>query len=143
MTERGGPTAQAGIHYQNSVSALYLGRMCDAAPRPDRERVVEVRVEAPTEVDDTVVRFADDHRTYIQVKLDVRQGDRAWRKLWKDFDAQFRREGFERGRDRLLLCIGVVRPEHYELRQLCQRAATSEDFEELWGRLTSPQQALI
>lgn len=89
MAERGGPTTQAGIQYQNSVSALYLGRMCDAAPRSDRRRIVEVRVEAPTEVDDTVVRFADEHRTYIQVKLDVHRGDKAWRKLWKDFDAQF------------------------------------------------------
>jgi hypothetical protein len=132
MTERGGPTTQAGIHYQNSVSALYMGRMCDAAPRPDRERVVELRVDAPTEVDDTIVRFADDHRTYIQVKLDVRQRDMVWRKLWKDFDAQFRQEGFERGSDRLLLWVGVVRPEHYQLQQLCQRGATSEDFEELW-----------
>ena len=42
MAERGGPTTQAGIHYQNSVSALYLGRLCDAAPRPERARVVEV-----------------------------------------------------------------------------------------------------
>jgi len=143
MSERGGPTTQAGIHYQNSVSALYLGRMCDAAPRPDRGRIVEVRVEAPTEVDDTIVRFADGHRRYIQVKVDVRQGDRAWRKLWKDFDAQFRGEGFERGRDRLLLCVGEFRPEHHELRQLCQRAVTSEDYEELWARLTRPQQALV
>ena len=143
MPERGGPTTQAGIHYQNSISALYLGRMCDAAPRPARGRVVEVRVEAPTEVDDTVVRFADEHRAYIQVKLDVRQGDTAWRKLWKDFDAQYRREDFKRSRDRLVLCVGEVRPEHYELRELCQRASTSQDNEELWGRLTSPQQALV
>ena len=143
MPERGGPATQAGIQYQNSISALYLGRMCDAGSRPDRGRVVEVRVEAPTEVDDTVVRFADEHRTYTQVKLDVHRGDKAWRKLWKDFDAQFRREGFERGRDRLLLCVGTFRPEHHELRQLCLRATTSEDYEELWGRLTSPQKALV
>jgi hypothetical protein len=143
VAERGGPATQAGIQYQNSVSALYLGRMCDAASRPDRGRVVEVRVEAPTEVDDTILRFADGHRMYIQAKLDVRRGDKAWRKLWKDFDAQFRREGFERGRDRLLLCVGTFRPEHHELQQLCLRATTSEDYEELWDRLTSPQRALV
>ena len=53
MSEPGGSTTQSGIWYQNSVSALYLGRMCDAAVRPDSEQVVEVRVEAPTPVKTT------------------------------------------------------------------------------------------
>lgn len=143
MVERGGPAAQAGIHYQNCVSALYLARMCDVRSRPSRGRVVEVRVEAPTEVDDTVVRYADDHRAYVQVKLDVSRGDRAWRKLWIAFNAQYRREDFERGRDRLLLCVGTSRPDYHELKQLCFRATTSDDYEELWGRMTSPQRALV
>ena len=37
MPERGGSTTQSGIVYQNSVTALYLGRLCDAASRPDRD----------------------------------------------------------------------------------------------------------
>ena len=28
MTERGGPTTQSGIFYQNTITALYLGRLC-------------------------------------------------------------------------------------------------------------------
>ena len=44
MTESGGPTTQSGIYYQNSVTALYLGRLCDASPRPDRDRIIEVRL---------------------------------------------------------------------------------------------------
>lgn len=68
MTERGGPTNQSGIFYQNSVAALYLGRLCDAVERPDADSVVEVRTEAPEDVDDTVATYADDHRKYIKPK---------------------------------------------------------------------------
>lgn len=35
------------------------------------ERVVETRLEAPADVDDIVVRHADGHRDWIQVKLDL------------------------------------------------------------------------
>jgi len=68
MPEPGGPTAQAGIHYQNTVAALFLGRMLDPQKRPDSDRVTGVRVEVPTDVDDTVVDFADGHCAYIQAK---------------------------------------------------------------------------
>ena len=40
MAEAGGPTTQSGIPYQNSIAALYLGRMIDPAPRSKRDRVV-------------------------------------------------------------------------------------------------------
>ena len=59
MAERGGPTTQAGIRYQDQVAALYLGRMLDPRERPRRDQPVEVRIEAPQSVDDFVVRFAD------------------------------------------------------------------------------------
>lgn len=98
MPERGGPSTQSGIFYQNSVSALYLGRLCDAAPRPEQDRVVEVRVEAPEDVDDIVVTFADDHRVYIQSKENIRQGQSAWNRLWQDFDNQFRNTNFRQGK---------------------------------------------
>lgn len=58
MPEAGGPTTQSGILYQNAIAVLYLGRLCDAVPRPDYQRVIHVRVEAPEDVDDTVVTFA-------------------------------------------------------------------------------------
>src|SRR5215208_3301755 len=118
MTERGGTTTQSGIFYQNSVSALYLGRLCAATARPDSERAVKVRVEAPDKVDDTVVTFADGHRTYIQAKEKVRVSQRPWLKLWKDFDQEFRSDSFRRGEDRLFLCVGESRDEHYHLKGL-------------------------
>ena len=40
MPETGGPTTQSGILYQNSIAALFLGRLCDATPRPENERVI-------------------------------------------------------------------------------------------------------
>ena len=50
--ERGGPTTQSGILYQNSITALYLGRLCDPRSYEYSERVVRVRVDAPDTVDD-------------------------------------------------------------------------------------------
>lgn len=143
MTEPGGPTTQSGIFYQNSVSALYLGRLCDATARPDAERVVGVRVEAPSNVDDTVVTFADSHRTYIQAKERIRVGQRPWLKLWKDFDEEFRSDGFGRGEDRLFFCVGESRDEHFYLKGLCERAVRSRNYDEWWERLIDPQKALV
>lgn len=68
---------------------MFLGRLCDSSERPPGETVVHVRVEAPQHVDDTVVTFADNHRTYIQAKENIRDTDEAWDKLWKDFENQF------------------------------------------------------
>ena len=143
MSERGGPTTQSGILYQNSITALYLGRMCDAAQRPDSDRVNAVRVEAPEDVDDIVVTFADDHRDYIQAKENVRDNQRAWCKLWSDFDAQFRRAEFRRGRDRLILRIGEIHQEHHDLQELCCRALTSENYLEWQRRLTKGLRNLL
>ncbi len=143
MRERGGPTTQSGIWYQNSVAALYIGRLCDATLRPDSRRVIQVRVEAPEEVDDTVVTFADHHRVYIQSKESIRKTEAAWTKLWRDFDVQFHKASFQRGRDRLLLHVGEYRDEHDALRGLCERASTSESYAEWWRRLTKPQKALL
>src|SRR4051812_44736077 len=94
MEERGGPTTQAGIRYQNSVAALYLGDLLRwDIPNP-AERVREVRLEAPAHVDDIVATFADGHRDWIQVKLNLDPRGKAWEKLWRDLagqrdDAQF------------------------------------------------------
>ena len=55
MAESGGTTTQSGIYYQNSIAALYLGRLVDSQPRSAIDRVVEVRVEAPEHEDDIVI----------------------------------------------------------------------------------------
>lgn len=143
MPERGGPTTQSGILYQNSVAALYLGRLCDVTQRSDRDRVVRVRVEAPTAVDDTVVTFADGGVTYIQAKENIRDGGEAWAGLWADFEKQFNRSDFKRGRDRLLLHTGEPHDEHHALREICERAINSVNAAEWAARLTAAQQALL
>lgn len=143
MSESGGPATQAGIFYQNSISALYLGMMCNVVARPDVERVTAVRVEAPTEVDDTVVTFADDHRIFIQAKDSVSVGSRPWVKLWEDFVQEFQNEGFRRGEDCLQLCLGEPREQYRTLQAVCERAKDSRDHSEWWERLTGPQRALV
>jgi hypothetical protein len=143
MPERGGTTTQSGILYQNSVAALYLGRLCDATPRPERYSVVGVRVEAPTAVDDIVVTFADGGVTYIQAKENIRDDGEAWAGLWGNFEDQFNRPDFKRGRDRLLLHIGEPHNEHHALRELCERAINSVNAAEWAARLTTAQQTLL
>src|SRR4051794_33491188 len=100
MPEPGGTTTESGILYQNSIAALYLGRLCDNASRPAADRVVRVHVEAPEHVDDTVVPFADDHRLFIQVKEHLAIGSKVWVKLWAAVAAQFLEVTFRRGTDR-------------------------------------------
>src|SRR4051812_8481014 len=112
MPAYGGPSNQSGILYQNSIAAIYMGRLCDPAERLGRDCVTDVRVEAPEHVDDTVVTFADGHRAYIQAKENVRPGQSDWRKLWRDFEAQFHDAEFRRERDRLILCVSEVHEEH-------------------------------
>lgn len=46
MSEGGGTSNQSGILYQDSVAALYLGRLCDPTPRPDSDAVIQVQDEA-------------------------------------------------------------------------------------------------
>jgi hypothetical protein len=143
MPERGGPTTQSGILYQNSIAALYLGRLCDGTPRVDSDRVIKVRVEAPTDVDDTVVTFANGSSKYIQAKENIRDNDLAWATLWNDFEAQLNKPDFKRGRDRLLLHTGGRHDEHDSLRELCERAASSNDSVEWDARLTIAQKVLL
>lgn len=143
MTERGGPTAQAGILYQNSISALYMGRLCDDTPRPAHEIVTSVRVEAPSSVDDTVVEFADGHLEYIQAKTNVGQNHDAWEQLWRDFDAEYHDPNFQRHRDRLRLLIEREREEHRALEGLYERAKRGPIYSEWWSGLNQNQQALV
>ncbi|SRR6266404_2245873 len=65
-----------------------MARLCDPTVRPSSHAVVEVRVEAPEDVDDTLVTFADGHKTYVHSKENIRETDGAWEKVWKDFENQ-------------------------------------------------------
>lgn len=141
MVERGGPTTQAGIHYQNSVAALYLGDLLRWDVVNPAERVVEVRLEAPTDVDDIVVRFADGHRDWIQVKLDLEPRGNAWEKLWSDFAQQCGNDVFG-VEDRLVLVIGTASPLAKILVDISERAQHGGP-EEWLGRLSADQRTLI
>lgn len=143
MPETGGPTTQSGILYQNSIAALFLGRLLDATPRPDNERVVHLRVETPDNVDDIVVSFADDHKTYIQAKEDVSVNDNAWKKLWADFEQQFISDTFINGRDKLALWVGSFREEHSNLKELCRRAISSGTLEDWETRINKDQKVVL
>lgn len=143
MSERGGSTTQSGIYYQNSISALFLGELIDPAEQLPAKRVVAVRVEAPEEVDDTVVTYADEHKLYIQAKENVRENDAAWQKLWGDFKKQFDATDFKKGKDKMLLAAGTVRDEFHALGEICERASTSENTGEFYERLTELQERIV
>jgi hypothetical protein len=79
MPEAGGPTTQSGLLYQNTIAALYLGDLINPSELDNRQRVVEVRPESPTPVDDIVITYADAHRSFVQAKERVRVGKEWYR----------------------------------------------------------------
>jgi hypothetical protein len=142
MAEAGGPTTQAGILYQNSIATLYMGRMLDLSPRGPQQRVVEVRLEAPSSVDDVIVSFADGAKYYIQAKLRLSLHSEAWSKLWKSFVSQYKDTRFSRN-DKLVLNLGEPTQLGSDLRGCIERALTSENVTEWRGRLTARQTELV
>ena len=143
MPEAGGPTTQSGILYQNSIAALFLGRLCDTTSRPKYERVINVRVEALEKVDDIIVRFSDDHNLFIQAKENVAVGDDVWKKLWWDFEAQFNEINFIKGKDRLSLWVGNNSDEFINLREICERSTSSLTYEDWQERCNRAQKTLL
>jgi hypothetical protein len=142
LSERGGPTTQDGIYYQNTVAARYLVYLLDLSQLPPRERVVEVRVEAPSDVDDIVVRYADGHRDWVQVKSRIQPSGDPWTGLWADLAAQ--RSATEFGsEDRLIVVLGESDGTATALRDLCERTFSVQDAAEWLSRLTIPQHALL
>lgn len=140
---RGGQSTQSGIYYQNSVAALYLGRLCDSTNRPPEQQVIHVRVETFDKVDDIVVTFSDEHKIYIQAKENINSNDVAWRKLWQNFEAQYLSDNFEKGIDQLRLQIGTERNEFRVLQSLCEKANSSVSPDVWITHLTKPQNKLI
>jgi NACHT domain len=129
MPETGGTTTQSGIFYQNSVAALYVGRLCDMRTRPASERVAQVRVEAPDHVDDIVIMFADRHQEWIQAKENFEFSGGVWHKLWVSLELQKRHSKFSSS-DRLRIVIGNNIDRYQNLRELCARASGSLDYNE-------------
>lgn len=137
MAEAGGPAAQAGIFYQNSVAALALADLLDLDPQIPRERATEVRLEAPEDVDDIVIRFADEHRSFQNVKLRIRIGNSMWRGIWRSLSAQHGSTTFG-SHDQLELVVEERSSDSEAVAALCERAAASIDEQELHARLTGP-----
>lgn len=143
MTEKGGPTAQSGIYYQNSIAALYLGRLCDPFERPLNERINKVRVEDLEFVDDVVITFADDHKSYIQAKENIRFVGEVWEKLCDNLKKQFQSSNFTSGKDRLVLWFGQYLPDFDYLKEICKKAFNSHTIEEFESRLNENQNRLL
>ena len=142
MTESGGSTTQSGILYQNSIAALYLGRLCDLRQRSARERVVQVRIEAPEHVDDIKVTYADRHNDWIQAKENLQFTGDTWNKLWSDFESQRWEQKFGSA-DRLRIVFGKNIEKFQDLQEMCRRALGSQDFDEWYGRLTESTRSLL
>jgi NACHT domain len=142
LSELGGATTQDGIFYQNSVAALALLDLLEADPQPPRDRVVEVRVEAPEDVDDVVIRYADDHVQYQNVKIIVKPGTDAWARLWSSMYAQFRSQTFQM-EDELTFVCGDLDTNVRTIRECCNRASTSTNRAEWEERLTEEQKKLL
>lgn len=121
MSESGGTTTQSGIYYQNSIAALFLGRLVD--PTRDSSKSIEsVRVEAPESVDDIVVRYSNGNTEYIQAKESLDPSSDAWKKLWMSFSdqaAKCQKDGKSYG---LSLVISNTSNILQSLRELCNRA---------------------
>jgi hypothetical protein len=140
MTERGGPTIQSGVIYQNSVTALMFGQLLDWTQRPQSQTIVAVRAEALTHVDDTVVTYADGHRDFIQAKESV-DGE-PWSGLWKDVAAEFVETSFRQGCDRIWLWFGE--PDRVDsLREASDRALGAPDTVEWNSRLSVAQRSVV
>lgn len=142
MPELGGTTTQSGIYYQNSLAALRLGRLCDMQTRPTRERIVEVRVEAPEAVDDIVVTYADHHHDWMQAKENLSKSDKAWKKLWSDFELQRWSSSF-RSDDRINLVVGTHHQLFSDLQEVCLRALSALNHQEWRSRLTIDMSTLV
>lgn len=142
MAELGGSTTQDGIFYQNTVAARSLADLLDLRHLPPRERVVEVRLEAPVDVDDIVVRYADGHREWIQAKTRVRISGAAWKGMWADLARQFSSPEFA-GEDRLILVFGDADETARSVRELAERASTALDVSEWVGRLSAHQKKVL
>ncbi len=143
MSEPGGTTTQSGILYQNSITALYLGRLCDSAERPSSEIVISVRAETLDHIDDTVITYADGHREFIQAKENISKNDEAWSKLWQDFEKQLDSAEFQTEKDQFTLQIGFPQKEHSLIREICDRATTSLTPKEWVSRLSEEQIKLL
>jgi hypothetical protein len=141
LPEAGGPTTQSGIFYQNSIAALYLGRLLDSRPTPNGQRVVNVRLEAPEEVDDVVVTYENGMRLLIQAKEALAVGTAPWTAFWRALRIQHARDGG--GAERYKLAVGNLTTDLDQLRELCDRSQGKETASEWIDALAATHRAVL
>lgn len=145
--ETGGPTTHAGINFQNCIAVLRLARMLADTEFGEQllGKIIAVRSEAPTEVDDVVVTYSSQRREYIQAKLRVSPGESAWDAMWQHFYKQYQQPNFNRGDqggDIITIAIEWT-TQAADLENLLSRATTSESYTVWKARVTLPQSKLI
>ncbi|MCP1519249.1 hypothetical protein J2Y74_003559 [Pseudomonas migulae] len=141
MAESGGPTTQSGIYYQNTITALYLGALLDIRhPNNGMARITSVRVEAPEDIDDTVVMYADGSILYIQAKEQLSLKGEAWVKFWDSAKKQAAK--CRNDRDQFRLILGTLGSALENLRETLERAQGKDDLEE-WRNALNISQSKI
>jgi hypothetical protein len=132
MPEAGGSTAQSGFYFQNSIAALYLGKMIGKPDDRDCYSIVEITNEASGKeinIDDILVKYVDHHRTFIQAKENINISDNAWTKMWRYVLCQIL--GDFNDEDKIVLFIGNKDRDFYSLQELCKRAS-GKDSHNQW-----------
>ncbi|MDX1808169.1 MAG: NACHT domain-containing protein [Sulfurospirillaceae bacterium] len=142
MAESGGPTTQSGIYYQNSIAALYLGKLVDSS-RTSEETVESVRVEAPEAVDDVVVTYSNGKKEYIQAKESLKASSEEWKKLWSSFKTQADICQSTGQSYSLILAISNTDSTMQGLKELCDRANGKENVDEWIESLNSLQLSIV
>ncbi|MBN3777540.1 hypothetical protein G3O06_08250 [Burkholderia sp. Ac-20345] len=141
MAESGGPTTQSGIYYQNTISALYLGALLDLRVSPnERARIVSVRIEAPEEIDDTIVEYSDGSMLYIQAKEQFSLQGEVWDKFWAA--AREQNTKCSNNRDRFRLVLGTMGASMENLRETLERVQGKENIREWLNSLNKQQKAI-
>ncbi len=139
MSEPGGPTTQSGIYYQNSIAALYLGRLVDPG-KANNQRIESVRVEAPEIVDDIVVTYSNGYKEYIQAKESVNPASDAWKCLWCSFKKQASICQESGSSYSLILVVSKPSEPILSLLETCERANGKDNSKEWWESLSTKHQ---
>ncbi|MFZ5627976.1 MAG: NACHT domain-containing protein [Spirochaetota bacterium] len=146
MSEAGGTSTHSGIYYQNSIAALFLGRLLGTSETTQNNNVVYLRLEAFTHVDDIVVRYADNHTEYIQVKETLTWNSDPWKKMWKSFAEQFCQSYFQKGTDKIVLTLGneiIGNQVTYQDIQALANRSLSGPYHEWEVRISKKQQEVL
>lgn len=145
--ERGGPTTQAGIYFQNCITTLRLAKMLAqeevVTEGVSDGRIISVRSEAFAKVDDTVVTYASNRMEYIQAKLSLSFKGDPWNTLWKHFYEQYNEPAFKTEPGNFITLAAQWTDKLEQLETLLDRSRKALSAEEWLQRLNKNQQAIL